>query len=404
MRTPKSFYFFWVSAAVFVLQHAPVIEWVLLLLLAPAWSIFLINVGFLGIVYEVWRRKSPRIWLVLPLLWYGIYFTSAIRDHHAAYSLQDEYSAQDPLVFKFNEETDSLVLEGSNKLHKGIILHEYELEDLYIKDYLLPLTEKVPYYRKLVRASKSVCEEVTSDRTLRDLGLHLDSTELGCIASYPSEPIKKSINVEFEDFQNEQNSLLVTGKRITIRKAGERSSTIFQGESHPLAWFPMLEAGVNYHPYQPSLRTHFKFRTRSVPLDRRTNSSGVELQPFDALGLAIGLSPRVGYGAPKFDLTNIAALEEALIERQLALLDKIMSTSETRISISDLDGLRHRPELYAKRLPRMVSHLEKVIPVGTSGDHVIAFSALFRAQPRETVMPFLERLTKLQEIDKRLYY
>lgn len=74
-RLPVSLGFFVVTAAVFLLQVIPVTGVFLMFALAMFWSIVLINAGMIGMAAEAALGRVSRWWLLLPLAFYGGYWS-----------------------------------------------------------------------------------------------------------------------------------------------------------------------------------------------------------------------------------------------------------------------------------------------------------------------------------------
>src|SRR4051812_16140122 len=87
---PRSLAIFAFAAIWIALQAIPIVGMFLFFLLAPLWSIVLINAGFLGIGAEAIAGRVPRVWLVLPIAWFGGYLLFAWHDHRALDELRAE--------------------------------------------------------------------------------------------------------------------------------------------------------------------------------------------------------------------------------------------------------------------------------------------------------------------------
>ncbi len=70
---PLSLSFFSAALAAYLLQLFPLTGIFLMLFAAPYWSVFLINAGFVGVALEAGIGLVSRLWLALPILWFGTY-------------------------------------------------------------------------------------------------------------------------------------------------------------------------------------------------------------------------------------------------------------------------------------------------------------------------------------------
>jgi hypothetical protein len=66
------------TAVVAALQWVPFTGIFLMFLMAPLWSVVLINLGFLAMIFEAVMGLIPRWAIVIPLLYFGGYYTEVI--------------------------------------------------------------------------------------------------------------------------------------------------------------------------------------------------------------------------------------------------------------------------------------------------------------------------------------
>jgi hypothetical protein len=68
---PRSMWLIGLTAVVYLLQLLPIPGVLLLILMAPLWTVATINAGFLGLGAEAVAGKSHRMWLIAPLFWFA---------------------------------------------------------------------------------------------------------------------------------------------------------------------------------------------------------------------------------------------------------------------------------------------------------------------------------------------
>lgn len=71
---PWSLGFFALTLLVYLLQRFPFTGIFLMLVMAPFWSVVLVNLGFVGLGIEAAVGRVPRIWGLAPILWFGGYW------------------------------------------------------------------------------------------------------------------------------------------------------------------------------------------------------------------------------------------------------------------------------------------------------------------------------------------
>jgi hypothetical protein len=85
---PLSSFLFAATALWVGLQHISALGVFMVFLLAPLWSILLLNAAFVGIGAEAAIGRVSRLWLALPIAWFGGYLLFAAADHRALEALR----------------------------------------------------------------------------------------------------------------------------------------------------------------------------------------------------------------------------------------------------------------------------------------------------------------------------
>lgn len=133
---PKSLWLFAFTLVAYALQNVHGLDGVLMFLLAPFWSLILVNVGFAGIALEVWAGKVNRLWLALPILYICGNLGLAAASHMAFARLEAEMLARNPEgVMSLAD--DSLVIRTSphysQDLRKRLVTY-YDIDEVFSEE------------------------------------------------------------------------------------------------------------------------------------------------------------------------------------------------------------------------------------------------------------------------------
>src|SRR5690606_30512056 len=88
---PLSLAIFVATGAPWLLQFLGDLGIVFMVILVPVWSPVVINAGMVGIGMEALVGRVYRVWLLVPLIFYGGYYGFAINDHFTLTALREAY-------------------------------------------------------------------------------------------------------------------------------------------------------------------------------------------------------------------------------------------------------------------------------------------------------------------------
>lgn len=240
---------------VFALQTLPVVGIILMFMLAPFWSIILINAGMIGVLFEALTNRVSRRWLALPLAFYGIYWTVATLDHLALRSASASYHAANQRVKTgFDPKTHSLVFAEGNG--------EASPAEWLTQNYVLPVAysensafvERYISYRLIEMA---VCSELRQSDVMDAAFVHgfaisdvetigsRSTEERVCTLSMPERPDLPIARVSTERKHVRNVTLPITQTVTTITLPDGREDQLLGGFAAPLGWIPMPVLGCS---------------------------------------------------------------------------------------------------------------------------------------------------------------
>lgn len=109
---PWSLWFLIATAILYLLQRFPYTGIFLMIVAAPFWSVILVNLGAVGIGLEALTGRVSRLWLILPLAYFGGYYLLAARERAAFVQLRAEVAKFNAgKAMPFDEDRQDLVIE-----------------------------------------------------------------------------------------------------------------------------------------------------------------------------------------------------------------------------------------------------------------------------------------------------
>ena len=87
---PISLWFFVITAVVYLLQRFPLTGVFLMIAGAAFWSVLLINLGMIGLIWEGVTGKVSLYWLLIPALYFGSYYLAYFNDQKALKVVTEE--------------------------------------------------------------------------------------------------------------------------------------------------------------------------------------------------------------------------------------------------------------------------------------------------------------------------
>lgn len=305
------------TGVVFVLQLIPIIDIFLMVALAMLWSVVLVNASMIGVALEAVVGRVSRLWLLLPVTFYGGYAILATLDHAALLDLKKRYDlANERVVTGFDPSRHALVFDGEGD--GAWLTQNYFLPVAYTAKRL---TEG--YVSKRIIES-SVCAGVRSRALKRSAFVHTysiyDGRTIGgkrsesrfCVLSMPERPTLPRVVVERKETKGLEKTLPLEMVTTTIAMPDGRRFELSGGTAAPLSWIPMPIIGCALNSGNPSWECGAVFsRNRFTPIvsDNRTLARVLGLRPM-------AIADRVGSDS-NFVFTRIDEIEKAMTKKAL---------------------------------------------------------------------------------------
>ena len=246
---PWSVWFFVATILLYLLQRFPPTGVFLMIVGAAFWSILLINLGVLGIGLEAVTGKVSRLWLVVPLLYFGGYYWLYSREQAALTALRSEYA-------RFNE-GKSLPFDVQNQ---DLVIGARENEAV------LSPSSFVPHYglarafdsngRMALLGDPEACAMLRGNDAYRSAGIYQGSFDRNapkpkrhstpglCAISAPGHPDRPVVRVIGESSKSVHNRMPVTTQTFRIRdETSGRATSVKSAFAGPLKRFPMPVMG-----------------------------------------------------------------------------------------------------------------------------------------------------------------
>lgn len=372
---PRSFIFFLVTAVVVLLQLIPVTGVFLMVVLAPFWSVVLINLGMLGTGFEAVTGRVSRKWLLLPLAWYGIYALAAVRDQATLTLLRKQVAAENAQVrVPFDPARQALVSGDDGQKPQSIEVN------WFIQNYALPVVytstpagkSSPARYQAARLIAGADCGRIRDIPGANGAGIYAfgfqddvpgqsgTSGKGFCVLRQPEAPVLPQMRVTVSE-HHERVSGLPTVQTVTSIAAPDGTSYRLRGgRAAPLRWFPMLAIGCGLNSAEARWECGGGFlRADFTPLvDKGVKYRGGSLALAEALGLR-RVAPGERQGAPSELVTalieNVAA---GALAADLADLDRVTVEPAAKIDAIPFRVLSQRPDALVPRAEQVMQALE----------------------------------------------
>ncbi len=364
---PLSLSFFVLAILVYALQTIPQIGIFLMLVAGMFWSVFLVNAGMVGIAVEAAIGLVSRLWLVLPALFYGGYWTMSALDHMALRSLAAEYDAANArVVTRFDPTREALVFEKNG--NGAWLTQNYSLPVAYTDNPSVP--ERFFSQRLMDRKT---CDAVRDNPALKAASVHTfgfhDSDRRFerrfCNLNMPERPELPLVRVSKQEEKVFENRLPVTRVVTTITMADGRQFRLLGGVAAPLPWIPMPVMGCALNSGTPSWDCVTRFwRKRFTPI-----LSGTTRYHRDtaALARALGLKPVATEDRRAADpgvlKARMKAAKEATLARQLTNLETMIEDPVAKARDWQMSIILSRPNVLDSRADAIMDGLERAAVV-----------------------------------------
>lgn len=368
---PFSLLFFLLTGLLFLLQLFPGIGIVLMLFGAAFWSAILINCGMIGIVAEVWKRRVPHAWLILPLSFYGGYYTFAAIDYWSLHSLRRAAdTANSAVSIPFAPSRQALVINGGGE--GPVLIQNFALPVVYSST---SHTNAAYHSNRLVKTE--TCHAIRDLPAARAAGIMLSGFHNGdetgdreletrfCILTMPETPSLPLVTVTQDQKEARKGFMPVSVITTTVTMSNGRRFELRGGSAAPLRTFPLPVMGCALNSSNPSWDCNIGFmRAGFTPIvsgDTRYTRDSI------ALARALGLKPvtpatRQQAAVPDAILARIADIERKAVEQQLAAVDVMIADPFAEASW-DTDVLAKTPEILVTRASGIMRGLERAAAV-----------------------------------------
>lgn len=416
MKWPSSLWLFGVTAMVFLLQWFPPTGMILMFAMALFWSIFLINAAFIGIAIEALTGIVSRWWLILPLLWFGGYFSYAALEQYELAKLQDEIVAHNAQIqIPFDTSSQNLVV--SDKYSHDYLVSNFNLPVLFASSQ----AHKGAQYSSMRIFDQEVCLKLREVPQHARAGMHIKPVyndadgprwrqmdENHCIISMPESPALPAIRVILTEDGPRYHGRIRTHMTVArIEMPDGHVHSLKGGTASVAKWLPMPVIGCGLNSGAPSWDCSAGFlRDNWVHLQaKQADYVSDHYTLVKALGLKhIGQSSRHG-ADPAIILPQIAERQRQAMETELANLDRLIANIREDVGRVSFPALIKHDELVIPRLPAMIDAIELAVFKQQSGKpNARRLFDLIKQLPEEVAAPYLSRLAAIEKRDTYFTY
>jgi hypothetical protein len=273
---PISLMLFLATAIAFLLQMVPYTGVFLMFVLAPYWSIILVNGGFIALAIEAATRKVPMLLIIFPIVWFGGYLAVAYESQAEFERLGHEIAAGNAgQVLAFSSAQGDIVVDGTNSSElaglAASLIQSYDIPVAYeINGNFKDATHLA--YRL---ANTSVCKHIKDGSSYARNGVfaswfHENNVLVKdiCQVRRPSDPKLRQFIVSSKISKSESFLLPHSIVEIQIHQQFGDTINLRSGFGTPLGWWPRpvigcyLDSGIpnwkcaaGFHrPYSQTLR------------------------------------------------------------------------------------------------------------------------------------------------------
>lgn len=347
-------------------------------MLAPFWSVVLVNAGMIGVAIEAITGRVLRLWLIPPVLFYGAYAIAATDDHKAMRALAARYDAANAKVtIPFDPKAQVLMFTSDGDGGSWYV-QNYNLPVAYSRNANYP--EGARSHRMMASA---ICAKVRESSSLRaaqvyTFGFH-DGDAIGsrkfetrfCDLGMPERPTLPHVTVERTEEKMLVGTLPVTRVKTVVTTSDGRKHALLGGVAAPLSWFPKPVMGCALNSGAPSWDCGASFwRNGFTPIvSGNTRYSRDSVVLARALGLKrVRIEDRKG-GDATLVLAKLEVVERATRERQLAALDRIIADPLVKDPEWNLGVISSQPHILDTRAEAIMAALERVAATGEDQIH-----------------------------------
>lgn len=367
---PRSLLWFVVTGAVMLLQMFSITGIVLMFALAMLWSIVFINLGMIGTAWEALTGRVSRLWLILPLSFYGGYYAFAVSDHLTLARLRAETDAANARIhIPFDPAKQVLGAEAASQGSFGgaTLLQDYGLPVFYQTS-----ADHPEGYRATRIVDAAICTRVRDMPPLSGAGIwsfgviDRDGGKSGklnkrfCQLTQPERPTLPIVTVALKEDRSRAATLPVRAVTTRVAMPGGTAYQLRGGTASPLRWLPMPVMGCGLNSGAPSWDCDAGFlRADFTPL-----VSGSDVA---ALAAALGLkrvAPENRRAADPATVNDLIARAEAdALARDIAAFDRVAADPAAKVDSIPFRVLGARPDALDPRADAIMAALEHAAAV-----------------------------------------
>lgn len=330
---PRSLWFFVATALIFLLQTSPFPGLYLMFLMAPLWSIAIINAGFIFLGIEVLTGKTYKVWLVAPLAWFLGYGYVAWKSHRTVKVLEQQVSAfNGQRRIAFDPVKQSLAIDSGFYRDNDFVrtlLEGYDLQVVYVAN-----RGSRPVTHTAWRVSRTEdCMSINDSHRFKTTilgvpltahyGLYPQLVANTCFCGTSEEPPSPAVTYSVTARAEKRLGYLEYSLNVVTLRDNSGSAEFQSVLATPYTWYPAPAMGCGLNSGNPSWDCHAAFlKDRSVwvvakPADtiaRALPQSGTELGLPTSHGTPRRISRELHMFGRRQCLWPIALLAQPVLE------------------------------------------------------------------------------------------
>ena len=277
-----------------LVQQVPSIGIFMMLLLAPFWSVVLINLGFAALGVEAFTGAWPRWAIVFPVMWFGGYEFATTISHIEAWDAQRQIiAANDRVHLSWNPQSQDIVVYGGRSgidqmSDEGLVVN-YGVRRVIAssENSLRPSrsTELVPG-----PCPQTVVDEADGSKSiyLRAIsggmftGERLKSTPDICTKNSQTQAAANGVELHFSPLQKQGGFVEIQTESILVRNGDASPMVLTAGSVQALSWLPIPIAGCFLNDGSSSWDCQYGFG--------REPTSKLFIDAEDVVARALGLT------------------------------------------------------------------------------------------------------------------
>lgn len=357
-----------VTGFVYLLQTNSGIGIFMMFMLAPLWSVVLVNAAMVGTVAEALKGYVARGWLVIPIVFYGGYYAFAVWDHATLYKLRSSNDAANSQVaIPFDPRLQALVFESGGG--KTWFLQNTALGVVY------SVNENSPVGYLATRTIwQDLCARIRSNETpslqvhpLWNQGRsrHDRWNAPMCSLSMAEKPQLPQVRVAWRGEERGRTEALLPVRRstTTVTMPNGQHYRLLGGRASPLSWIPMPVMGCSLDSGGPEWECNAGFmRNSSAIASGQIDGGGHASVLAHALGIQEIPAAERRESVPEAMLTMIVEEiekgEREIQAKQSAELDAMIADPEKNVAW-DITLFRDNPDAMTKRADAIILGLER---------------------------------------------